>query len=58
MQWQDAFYRFEFEDHLGVYDDVGEVAALQICVVVDDGQRDLAFEWQGAVTNSWQRQAW
>ena len=58
MQRQDALHELELQDHLGVHDDVGEVAAVQVGVVIQDGEGDVAFERQGCPwRNAWQRQA-
>jgi hypothetical protein len=44
VQWLSAFDRLKFEDNLAVYDDVGDIAAIEKNVVVRDGERHLALE--------------
>jgi hypothetical protein len=44
VQWLNAFDRLEFEDHLTVHDDVGDVAAIEKNGVVRDGEWYLALE--------------
>jgi hypothetical protein len=44
VQWLSAFDRLEFEDNLAVYDDVGDIAAIEKNVVVRDGEWYLALE--------------
>jgi hypothetical protein len=39
-----AFDRLEFEDNLAVYDNVGDIAAIEENVVVGDGKWHLALE--------------
>ena len=49
MHGKDALKGFEFEQD-GVFDDdVGEVALVQAYVLVDDGERNFAFELQVVV---------
>ena len=44
VQRKDTFHRLEFQDRLRVHDDVGEVAVVQVCVVIQDREGDLALE--------------
>ncbi len=44
VQRQDAFNRLEFQDHLAVYADVGDVAAVQVDIVINYGEQYLALE--------------
>jgi hypothetical protein len=44
VQWLSAFDCLEFEDNLAVYDDIGDIAAIEKNVVVRDREWYLALE--------------
>src|SRR5205823_13586450 len=44
MDWGNRGYGFDFDDHPATHDDVGTVATVKLCALVNNGDRLLFFE--------------
>jgi hypothetical protein len=52
----EGFDGFDFYDHGFVYDEVGAVAGIELCIAIDDRDYGLPSVGNSAWSRSWQRQ--